>query len=95
MNTDNKNQCPEFPFFGAAYPDATCIDGVLYDLDDCNDDGTLNEKDNTPCPFCCTEAFLESQIGEADDYETPEEFQEEKDKIYAWMESIKRLYDFN
>lgn len=27
------NPCPEFPFFGATYPDATCIDGKLFDLE--------------------------------------------------------------
>ena len=26
-------QCPEFPFFGALYPDARCCDGYLWDLD--------------------------------------------------------------
>ena len=29
-------QCPEFPFFGASYPDARCINGYLWDLDKCN-----------------------------------------------------------
>lgn len=34
----NKNkQCPEFPYFGAIYPDARCIGGYLYDLDDCDE----------------------------------------------------------
>lgn len=32
-STSMRNTCPEFPLFGANYPDATCIDGILYDLD--------------------------------------------------------------
>lgn len=26
-----KHPCPEFPFFGASYPDAHCINGYLWD----------------------------------------------------------------
>ena len=36
------NKCPEFPFFGATYPDATCIDGKLFDLDSYEEDGFQN-----------------------------------------------------
>jgi len=51
--------CPEFPFFGARYPDARCIDGQLYDLDKCDDKGNLYEMmEYWPCPFCKTEAFI-------------------------------------
>ena len=32
-STSMRNTCPEFPLFGANYPDATCIDGILYDLE--------------------------------------------------------------
>ena len=41
------NKCPEFPFFGATYPDATCIDGKLFDLDSYEEDGSTSytEKD--------------------------------------------------
>lgn len=57
----NKNkQCPEFPYFGAIYPDARCIGGYLYDLDDCDEKGNLIERNNgIPCPFCNTDAFIE------------------------------------
>lgn len=55
----NINGCPEFPFFGASYPDATCIDGKLYDLDKCDGNGMLYEQgDDFPCPFCKTEEFI-------------------------------------
>lgn len=52
-------QCPNFPFFGATYPDAGCFDGYLRDLDDCDESGGVYEhSDNFPCPFCNTEAFI-------------------------------------
>ena len=40
MSKQNK-QCPEFPFFGASYPDARCIDGYLFDLDKCDENGKI------------------------------------------------------
>ena len=53
------NTCPEFPFFGAKYPDATCIDGKLFDLDKCDENGNLYVPgEDWPCPFCRTEAFI-------------------------------------
>lgn len=46
-------RCPEWPGFGATYPDATCIAGELYDLDDCDSEGNLYKLDDgRPCPFC-------------------------------------------
>lgn len=30
---ENKKPCPQFPYWGARYPDACCVDGKLYDLD--------------------------------------------------------------
>lgn len=56
------NTCPEFPYFGAKYPDATCIDGKLWDLDKCDENGLYSSGDNPPCPFCNTDAFIESII---------------------------------
>lgn len=55
------NQCPEFPFFGARYPDATCIDGYLWDLDS-YEDGLLTKGGEEPCPFCNREEFIENVI---------------------------------
>lgn len=61
--TDNSSSvatpCPEFPFFGASYPDARCIDGYLWDLDKCDEKGLYSSGDNPPCPFCNTQAFVE------------------------------------
>ena len=57
---DEINSCPEFPFFGATYPDARCIDGNLYDLDDCDYVGNLYDYgDYNPCPFCRKNEFIE------------------------------------
>lgn len=53
-----KEQCPEYPFFGATYPDARCIDGLLYDLDS-YEDGGLTIGGEVPCPFCNTESHIE------------------------------------
>jgi len=56
-----EKQCPEFPFFGAKYPDARCIDGQLYDLDKCDDKGNLYEMgEYWPCPFCNTREFVKT-----------------------------------
>lgn len=57
------NKCPEFPYFGAWYPDARCIDGYLWDLDKF-EDGQLYGGGEEPCPFCNTERFIEQNIDE-------------------------------
>lgn len=51
--------------FGARYPDATCIDGYLWDLDSC-EDGMLYSGGELPCPKCNTASYLESAKGEAE-----------------------------
>lgn len=39
--------------FGASYPDSICMDGRLYDADDCDDNGNLYEPtEDIPCPMC-------------------------------------------
>lgn len=66
------NQCHEFSFFGAPYPDARCIDGYLWDLDKCNDeDGGLYGGGEAPCPFCNTALFIE-HITDLDEKEITE-----------------------
>ena len=65
MKTENEDVvCYEFPYFGAHYPDACCIDGFLWDLDSNNEEGLLTHGGEIPCPFCNTEAFIEYHIGE-------------------------------
>lgn len=65
METEIKEQCPEFPFFGATYPDARCIDGFLHDMDNCDENGRLYlNEDHYPCPFCKQEDFIERNANE-------------------------------
>lgn len=67
--TDVKtNPCPEFPWFGAWYPDARCIDGFLWDMDSCDDDpNTFHNGGDMPCPFCNRESFIEYHLDEDND----------------------------
>ena len=58
--TQQVDSCPNFPHFGASHPDATCIDGYLWDLDS-YDEGVLYSGGQDPCPFCNTEAYLKRQ----------------------------------
>ncbi len=57
----NKEEyCPEIPLFGAKYPDAACVDGLLYDLDSYDGQaGGMTSGGDIPCPFCRTEEFIE------------------------------------
>jgi len=58
--TDANKECPEFPFFGASYPDATCNNGYLWDLDSCDEPGgPLFSGGDYPCPFCNFEKHVE------------------------------------
>lgn len=52
----------EFPYFGARYPDARCIDGWLWDLDSCDGSGEdliLTSGGDWPCPYCNARKYLE------------------------------------
>lgn len=101
------NQCPEFPFFGARYPDATCIDGYLWDLDNCDENGLISTGDNPPCPFCNTDAFIDyhteiddNQLNEmTKDSDLSEEDKNEilkshktKEDVIKWVEALKNKY---
>jgi hypothetical protein len=71
--------CPEFPFFGAKYPDARCIDGYLWDLDS-YEDGLLTQGGEVPCPFCNMEAAVEMCL-EDDERATREQIVENIEKL--------------
>ena len=46
--------------FGASYPDVTCIDGFLWDLDSCDEPGGgLSVGGDIPCPQCNHARWLE------------------------------------
>lgn len=50
----------EAPTFGAHYPDGTCIDGYMWDLDSCDGPGgALESGGDRPCPFCNTGEYIE------------------------------------
>ncbi len=76
------NSCPEFPYFGAKYPDATCIDGYLWDLDSHEKGKGLTQGGDEPCPFCNKEKFMIQQ----EDNEVP------KEEVLEWIESIRKRY---
>lgn len=64
----------EFPYFGASYPDAHCIDGYLWDMDsgEATEDGWVyTSGGDEPCPFCNTEEWLDNVVGSI--FETKEE----------------------
>lgn len=46
--------------FGAHYPDATCHEGYLWDLDSCEEPGgPLFSGGDVPCPACNTREYIE------------------------------------
>jgi hypothetical protein len=50
----------EASHFGARYPDATCHEGYLWDLDSCDEPGgPLTHGGDTPCPWCNTAEHIE------------------------------------
>lgn len=84
MNNTMQNQCPEFPYFGAWYPDARCINGYLWDMDKCDENGLYSTGDNPPCPFCNMEEYIEDNypdfVNDDFDYDeaTPEMIEHEE-----------------
>ena len=54
------------PWFGASYPDSTCENGWLYDLDG---DGFDPEDIDHPCPQCNTREFLRRAFADAESIE--------------------------
>lgn len=81
----NKQQCPEFPYFGARYPDAICIDGFLWDLDSDDGEGSLTHGGDVPCPFCNTEAAIEYH----DDGEVGT-----KERVTSEIQKLKEKYKY-
>lgn len=88
MNKEEKkfNQCPEFPHFGARYPDATCIDGYLWDLDK-YENGMLYGGGEDPCPFCNTESYIEWAGVDPEDEEAPT-----REQVLAHIEQLRLRY---
>ena len=72
----------EFPFFGANYPDARCINGKLYDLDSYEDGLGLTIGGDEDCPICYTESYL-------DNCET----EEEKQNFLEYRENLIKKWN--
>lgn len=90
INDEINKPCPQFPYWGATYPDACCVNGKLYDLDKCDENGKLYEPiDDVPCPFCRTEEFIElDPFGWIDHF--CEEMEENGDTITDSMEQLAK-----
>lgn len=54
--------------FGASYLDSECFGGQLYDLDNCDEPGTLNEPmEYLPCPQCRHEEWLNGVLEDCEE----------------------------
>ena len=75
----------EFPYFGANYPDARCIDGYLWDMDSVDESlGGFTIGGDDPCPVCNTKEWLE-QVMENEEFETEED-------ALAYVDQLKKKY---
>lgn len=81
--TKNKGCGIEFPFFGASYPDAVCIEGYLWDMDSWDGNSYFIGGD-VPCPVCNTEEWLELVL-ENESFNSREEALE-------YVEKLKKNY---
>jgi len=78
-------QCPEFPYFGAPYNDATCIDGFLHDMDNSPGHGQVYLNDNyIPCPFCNRTQFIKYHTDALNDMP--------RKKVVEWADKLKEKY---
>lgn len=83
LKPKKRSACPQFPYFGAQYPDACCVDGQLYDLDNCDDEGNFYEPDEYhPCPFCNTKEFMKVQKDNEQDLSQARQWM--KDVMERW-----------
>lgn len=90
------NECPEFPYFGARYPDARCIDGNLHDMDNCDEHGNLyaNSGDD-PCPFCRTDEYIERHTEDCDGDGNEVTVESERERILNHIEFLRKRYGSN
>lgn len=81
-----KNCNSEFPYFGASYPDAVCVDGYLYDMDSYDENERYTVGGGDPCPFCNAKEWLECVVGT--------QFETKKDAL-AWRSKIADKWKIN
>jgi hypothetical protein len=49
-----------YEFGAGSYPDSVCIEGKLYDADNCDNDSNLYDHgEDIPCPICRPDAAIE------------------------------------
>ena len=49
-----------YEFGAGSYPDSLCVNGRLFDADDCDDAGNLYQpSDHIPCPMCHEKEAIE------------------------------------
>ena len=69
--------------FGAGrYPDSVCIDGRLFDADNCDEEGSLYEPmDDIPCPICHRDEAIEYWVERNSCFADDEMSDDEVDKL--------------
>lgn len=77
----------EAPTFGARYPDGTCIDGWMWDLDS-GDGDTLSNGGDEPCPWCNTREFIEyhGPVMSGNARQRRKALRAESKRVRAWAE---------
>ena len=67
MNQSTDKGCNRQFYYGTnEYPDYRCIDGNLWDDDDCDEKGNLHEPtESIACPFCRPEEYDDKDYLEA------------------------------
>lgn len=73
----------EFPYFGASYPDACCIDGYLWDMDSHEEGLGFTSGGDDPCPFCNEEEWLENVV---------ESIFDTKEEALAWRDAVAKRW---
>ena len=51
-----------YEFGAGSYPDSVCIEGFLYDADDCDSEGGIylhEDEEHIPCPKCNKDKYDE------------------------------------
>ena len=86
MKTESTLGCQyEAPTFGGGYPDGTCIDGWMWDLDSGDGDGLTCGGDE-PCPYCNTREYIEwrGMVGGGNARQRRKALRAEIKRVKAW-----------
>lgn len=59
-----------YEFGAGTYPDSICIDGRLFDADNCDGDGNIYEnEEDIPCPICRPTEAVQWWVDQSSDFE--------------------------